>query len=133
VNAEFKHLGFGEIAIWTIFARGKNGIQNIHCDAYDKNTRVKSGLIIPVMGTIGSKMQWIDEKSIMLKQVMVRDGLSSLFTAVGRHHDITILDEIELCEPIIARLDVPHRAVASADSPRAVVSIKLRGNPDLLS
>lgn len=44
----------------------------------------------------------------------------------------TVIDELEILETTIVKLDVPHRAIASAEKPRAVVSIKFIGNPVLI-
>lgn len=130
VNAEFESIGLGQIAIWTIFARGPLGKQNIHVDAASEKMRVHSAVIIPVMGAEGSKMQWFDEGGMTLVNVPNADGKSTLFRKSSPGIP-PLLEELQIDSPIIARVDVPHRAVASKE-PRAVVSIKLMGNPELL-
>lgn len=132
VNDECVDMGFNSISIWTIFVRAENNQQKIHCDAYSKSERVKFGLVIPVFGTLNSKMQWFDESNMELKSIQNPDNLSSLFILNKITGQPKVLQELEIVEPIIARLDVPHRAVASSASPRAIISIKFIGNPDLL-
>lgn len=131
VNQELQDLGMPPIGMWSIFARGPGHEQAVHCDATSPTERVNSGLIVPVLGTKGSKMQWLDESGLELRNVMNPDGKSSLFKCVS-FTELRVLEEVEVVEPLIATLCIPHRALASPTHPRAVVSIKLLGNPILL-
>lgn len=132
VNAELRGLHLPKIAIWTVFARGTAQTQVIHCDAFNETKRIDYGIIIPVLGTKGSRMQWFDETNMTLTNVPNRDGKSTLFRMTKCLGEPRIIEELEVTESIIARISIPHRAVAALDSPRAVVSIKLCGNPQLL-
>lgn len=131
VNKELSEKGMPRIGMWTIFARGAGRAQSIHCDAFSLTERVDSGLVVPVLGVIGSKMQWFSEDGLTMHTISNPDGKSTLFRCVASKPP-TVIEEIEVTTPILARLCVPHRAVASAFTPRAVVSIKLQGNPKLL-
>lgn len=124
VNMELEQIGVGRIAIWTIFARGPHGHQNIHKDA------AHSGIIIPILGTLNSKMQWFDESKATFKKIFNPDGKTFYYTksSVGTP---PIIHEMAITDTVIANVGVPHRAVAG-DTPRAVVSIKMVGNPKLL-
>lgn len=124
VNEELERIGIGRISVWTIFARGAGEHQNIHKDA------AHAGLIIPILGTANSKMQWFDESAATFKKIFNPDGKTFYYTknSVGTP---PIIFEMAITETIIANVSVPHRAVAG-DTPRAVVSIKMAGNPKLL-
>jgi hypothetical protein len=120
---ELRDKRFGEIGMWTIFARGMGGHQNIHKDD------AHSGFIIPVTGTVGSKMQWFNEEGLVFKKIMNRDGKTAFHSLSAGTPEI--IQELEVTKSIIANVGVPHRAVAG-QTPRAVVSIKMKGNPKLL-
>ena len=130
VNDELNSKGYPPISIWTIFARGANNEQVIHADAASSTVRVNTGIIIPVLGTAGSKMQWYDENDMDFRNVLNADKRSTLFLKVSEGMP-RLIEELEVTESILANVSIPHRAIAS-NTPRAVVSIKLVGNPILL-
>jgi len=131
VSKELAEKGLPRIGIWTIFARGPRGVQQIHVDAFSQQERVNSGIIVPVLGTTRSKMQWFSEEGTDFQAVQTPDKKSYYFRNFSKEIP-KMIEELEIFEPIIAKISMPHRAVASDFSARAVVSIKLVGNPELL-
>lgn len=130
VNAELNSLGLPSISIWSIFARGKRNIQDIHVDAATPTERVHSAIIVPVLGTEGSVFQWFEEPHAVIN-FPTNDEKSTFFKTIYRQQPKPIC-EVEILSPHIVRVDAPHRAIASSHSPRAIVSIKLATNPELL-
>ena len=130
VNKELASLELPKLGLWSIFARGPYEKQIIHVDAIGFDTRVNSGFIVPVMGCKGSKFQWFDETEIDLTPVYQQDKRSTLFKKISPNQP-QMIDELEVLETHICRLNVPHRAVAGPE-PRVIVSIKLFGNPVLI-
>jgi len=122
--------GWPGISMWSIFARGKGNQQQIHVDCAFNGSRVNNAIIIPIVGTKGSKFQWFDYDA-KLEKILLPDGKSHYYYAVYDTEPAPIAEH-EILEPIIANVRNPHRAIASDDQPRAVISIKLEYNPLLL-
>lgn len=131
MNTELETMGLPQIGVWSIFARGPKHIQVIHSDFFDDHTRINNAIIIPVLGTTGSKFQWFKDENHSTFKILLPDKKTHY------HHTIfngkpEIIEELEITEPIIANVRNPHRAVAADSQPRAIVSIKLKNNPFIL-
>lgn len=131
LNRECTSLNMPNIAIWSIFARGRGQQQIIHSDCAYNGDRVNSAIILPITGTQGSRFQWFSDKEATLKKISTPDSKSSYY-AVFYETVPEPIAELEILNPTIINVRNPHRAIASQSLPRAIISMKFEGNPDLL-
>lgn len=130
LNNEFTIKKLPPILGCSIFARGARNIQTIHYDCMPDGEKCHSGIIIPIVGSENSKFQWFDE-SMKVVKLLTPDKKSYFYKAIFETQPIPTC-ELEVIHPIIAKIDVPHRAISSNTSARAILSIKFVGNPILL-
>lgn len=124
---------------WTLFVRHKGNIQAIHADASAMNgyDRGLSSINIPIFGTEGSIMEWFDESECTLKRIEERVTYRpDPLVYWGLEHpdrEYTPIASVEIDRCYAVNVSVPHRVIASDSQDRAVLTVRLYGNPDILS
>lgn len=117
----------------SLFCRGPKHTQVLHCDSMPDGTKVNNAIIIPILGTEGSKFQWFGDDGLKIIKSQTSDNKSIFYHAIFENNKIpSPIEELEILEPIIANVKAPHRAISSDTSARVVLSIKFVGNPILL-
>ncbi len=132
LSDEFKSLDLPDMLGCSIFSRGPNQTQVLHCDSMPNGDKVNSAIIIPIIGTVNSKFQWFSNDGATILQLPTPDKKSIFYKVIYPLGIPNPIAEIEILEPILANVRNPHRAISSKTSPRAVISIKFIGNPFLI-
>lgn len=133
LSKEFAEMGLPSMIGCSLFCRGPKNTQVLHCDSMSSGEKVNNAIIIPILGTEGSKFQWFGEDGLKVIKSSTTDKKSIFYYAVFDHiKNPNPISELEILEPIIANVRTPHRAISSETSARVVLSIKFEGNPTLL-
>lgn len=121
-----------KLGAWVIFARPRFNTQGIHADKmFDSVSRLNCAINIPIVGGPGSKMEWFETSALQLVTTShTTKGKSvegTFYKPIG--HIYNVIDAVTFSDkPMLIDTHTPHRTI-SADSNRAVVSMRLVGNP----
>lgn len=112
----------------TCFARPAKNQQSIHVDGTGGTTH--ASLNIPLMGCENSMMEWFSGSyQVVKKNYIDQSGQTIHFQEVIWSSDPTVVAALELRESHWLRVDVPHRTTANDTELRAVLCLRLVGNP----
>lgn len=123
INRQLQTIGFPNVWYVQSYIRKKSDEQGIHIDGFNKI--VHSAINIPVSGTIGSKHVFYSG-DYELKQI-VRDDIQ-FYDLKWKSIPVTE-DVLELTDPHLLRVDVPHKAVANDVENRWIITLRMEGNP----
>ncbi len=123
VNIELESYGISNVYYAQSYLRKRNTKQEIHIDG-DKEL-ISLAINIPLRGTTNSKFNWYDGTYDITK----KQHNDIVFYAINWKSKPMCVATLELNEPYIIRVDVPHNAESSINEDRWIFTMRFKNNP----
>jgi len=128
LNNELKGYGLSETLNCLAFKRKnyfKPRIKTIHIDS-DEDI-IHSSIVLPIAGYIDTSMFWV-QGEYTTQENFLPNGTK--YQTIDWKTEPTIVNTIEINEPTLCRVDIPHDALSNINGEyRTILSIRLKGNP----